>query len=117
MGIFGNIKTRIYCNRMVCPGNVLGITLFGLIFVRDRLKVSESLIRHEKIHCCQQLEWGYLLFFVLYGVEYLYHLARLGNSHKAYLAISFEREAYANEHDPDYLTHRRWYATFRTSLK
>ncbi len=36
-------------------------------------------------------------------LEYYYHFFKLKNTHKAYLAISFEREAYANEHDLNYL--------------
>ncbi|AIL44521.1 hypothetical protein BD94_0746 [Elizabethkingia anophelis NUHP1] len=42
---------------------------------------------------------------VEYGIKYF----KLKNAHKAYLAISFEREAYAKEDDFDYLKKRKFW--------
>lgn len=72
------------------------------------------MINHETIHTRQQAELLYVFFYLVYAVEWLYRLTRCGfNGHRAYLAISFEREAYAHGYDLDYLSRRRHYAQWR----
>jgi len=39
-------------------------------------------------------------------------LIQFRNRKKAYRNISFEREAYANESNPDYLTNRKFFSFF-----
>lgn len=97
---------------------------------RDRL---EKTINHESIHIKQQQEiiipsfviliilnfivgfvswWlipvlGYLSFYVWYVLEWVFKLFKYGTD--SYRNISFEREAYINETNPDYLKTRiRW---------
>ena len=43
-----------------------------------------------------------LVYYLWYGVEYLIRLCILHDGNKAYRAVSFEQEAYANERDADY---------------
>jgi len=87
---------------------ISAITLFPLIILRTRALRSDSvLITHEKIHLRQQLELLIVFFYIWYVTEYYYHYFRLKNPYKAYKAISFEREAYAMEHDPNYLATRK----------
>lgn len=108
-----NIKTKVFKNRILCPRMAVAITLFGLVFVKDKRKIDQYVLNHEKIHCCQQLEWLYLPFFVLYGIEWLVGICRYGDWDKAYRSISFEREAYAHDSDLDYIPRRRLYANYR----
>lgn len=63
-------------------------------------------MNHEKIHLRQQAEMLILLFFLWYAIEYLLRLAKYREHDKAYRNISFEREAYAHEHDDNYLKNR-----------
>lgn len=107
------IGTKVIQTRLVPEGDVIAITLFGLVFTRRRADVDRRVLRHELIHCQQQLEWLYLPFFALYVAEWMWHLLRCRDTFKAYMQISFEREAYAHESDPDYLKHRRHYANYR----
>lgn len=51
----------------------------------------------------------FVFFFVWYGFEYFLRLAVKRNKDLAYRSMGFEREAYANESDKDYLRHRRPY--------
>ena len=95
----------IYNNIIPLPG-FKAINLFGVLFVRKGCTMSESDINHEMIHTEQMKEMGYVLFYLWYLVEWLVKLARLGNSNKAYRAISFEREAYGNEKNLIYMTTR-----------
>lgn len=72
--------------------------------------MSESDINHEMIHTFQMKEMGYVLFYLFYLVEWLIKLVKLGDSNKAYRAISFEREAYGNEKNLTYTTTREKFA-------
>jgi len=89
------------------PKGYRGITLFPFVIVRDRRDLRESiLMHHERIHLRQQIEMLVLLFFVWYAVEYVLRYMRFRNHHLAYRNISFEKEAYQNEKDLDYLKKR-----------
>jgi len=51
----------------------------------------------------------FIFQWLWYGVEYLVRLAQYRNHDKAYYNISFEREAYDNEKNLEYLkTRPRW---------
>lgn len=83
------------------------INLLGVLFVHPGVYLSQELINHERIHTAQLLEMGIIGFYVWYLVEWLVRLLQRGN---AYRKISFEREAYENQRDLDYLKERRHYA-------
>ncbi|WP_347759245.1 hypothetical protein [Flavobacterium sp. CAU 1735] len=74
--------------------------------MRKEDKKDTVFLNHEKIHIRQQLELVVLPFFVWYGIEFLIRWRQYGNRHMAYRHICFEREAYANEVNPDYLSKR-----------
>ena len=79
------------------------INLMGVLFVRPGVYLSERLLRHERIHTAQMREMLFLPFYIFYLMEWMVRLLRRGN---AYRSISFEREAYDNEHDAGYLDRR-----------
>ncbi|MEO1011079.1 MAG: hypothetical protein AAFX53_07200 [Bacteroidota bacterium] len=87
--------------------NYVGLSLWPFIFLKHNgLKEDAALINHERIHLRQQLELLILPFYFLYLTEWLLRTMLYLDSYRAYQNISFEREAYANEHDPDYLNQR-----------
>ena len=95
------------------PKGFSGITIFPFVFVRDVFWAEKkSFVNHEKIHLRQQLELLIVLFFIWYGLEFFVRLIQFRNRQKAYRNISFEREAYANESNPDYLTNRKFFSFF-----
>lgn len=112
------LKTKVIQTRLVPEGDILAITLFGLVLTRHKELVDKYVLNHELIHCHQQLEWLYLPFFVLYGLEWLLNILRQKLTRgkisfdRAYREISFEREAYAHDHDLGYLRRRRLYANY-----
>lgn len=90
------------------------INLFGVFFVKKNVLLTTELINHERIHTRQQTELLFVFFYIIYVIEWFYRLLQHGfNGHRSYLAISFEREAYAHGNDLDYLKHRRHYAQWR----
>ena len=83
------------------------INLLGVLFVHPGVYLSNELMNHERIHSAQQREMLFVFFYLTYLVEWLMRLPMRGN---AYRNISFEREAYANQRNLDYLEARRPYA-------
>lgn len=95
------------------PRPFAGISLCGIIVFRTDARIDDTDVRHELIHFRQQCEWFFVGFFVVYCLEFLYHLARKKHWMKAYHAISFEREAYRHERERNYLNHRPLWANYR----
>ncbi len=80
-----------------------------ILFKEEKLKENRVIIRHELIHFRQQLELLVIPFYVFYLLSYLINLVVYRSHHLAYLNICFEREAYTNDSNPDYLKNRRFY--------
>jgi len=93
-----------------------GITIFPWIILRERYrdhryyreKKAPIIINHETIHIEQQKELLVIIFFLLYFTEWFIKLFIYGK--KAYRNISFEREAYTNEDNLEYLKTRKRYS-------
>lgn len=104
----------IVCQKFLKNTKINGITLYPFIFIKNpEDKTNRVLINHEKIHLRQQLELLIIFFYLWYVAEYYYHFFKLRNPHLAYLAISFEREAYTMEHDLSYLKKRKFWAFWK----
>ncbi|SDJ29714.1 hypothetical protein [Chryseobacterium jejuense] len=106
----------IVCQKPLKKLKINGIALFPFIFIRkSEDKENYTLINHEKIHLRQQLEMLIIFFYIFYVIEYYYWFFKLKDGYQAYRRISFEREAYANEHNLNYLKKRRFW-NFRKYL-
>ncbi|MBT8260919.1 MAG: hypothetical protein KJN82_06370 [Bacteroidia bacterium] len=93
------------------PKYVIGITIFPFVIVRDRTMVlNKILINHERIHLRQQLELLIIFFYILYVCEFLIRLLVYRKWNYAYRMISFEKEAYANEKDLNYLKSKSYWS-------
>jgi hypothetical protein len=80
------------------------------VFLSDKKDKSQKvLMNHEKIHIWQQLELLVVFFFIWYGIEFLIRLIQYKNRREAYYNISFEKEAYTNEKNLDYLKQRSFW--------
>jgi len=101
---------RIIYNNVIPFRGFKAICIWPFIFVRSKYEdggMSDKDIRHETIHLRQQAELLVVFFYIWYIAEWLFRLFQKGN---AYRNISFEREAYANEKDDNYLIQRKHYA-------
>lgn len=126
-------------NKYLPLGDFKVMNILGFLFVREEVEVSPTILRHEAIHTRQQYEiiiasailflwvvntyswWFYLLIIfamplVLYALAWLVALV-IPPYNSAYKDTPFEREAYANQHNPDYLDSRPWFAWVRYILK
>ena len=75
----------------------------------DKYGKDEVTINHEKIHLRQQLELLIIPFYIWYLLEFFIRYAKSGDFYASYKNISFEQEAYCNEHNFDYLSNRSWW--------
>lgn len=124
---------RIIYNKYL-PAKGFGLmNILGLVFSRTQKEtIRDSSIRHEAIHTAQQYEiltlsalialvlsnvyssWWYLLVVVampiaIYILAWIIELV-LPPYNSAYKDSPFEREAYANQHNKEYLATRKLFA-------
>lgn len=89
-----------------------GMALFPFILVRHR-HPGPILLNHERIHLRQQVELGMLPFYLWYLIEYVIRRFQYRDHYTAYRNISFEREAFANDANLNYLKTRRLWAFWK----
>lgn len=97
---------KVIYNRLLPPKGFKAINLFGVVLVRKGCRMTAADLNHEAIHTAQMRELLYVPFYLLYVLEWLWLLPRYPKRHEAYRNISFEREAYAHQAEPDYLKTR-----------
>lgn len=98
---------KIIINNILPPKGFLCINLFGILFCRRQLNSID--INHELIHTAQMKEMLYVFFYIWYVIEWFIKLFIYQDSNSAYRNISFEREAYENQDNLDYLKTRKHY--------
>ena len=88
--------------------NYVGLSFWPFIILKNNsLKTDMVLINHEKIHLKQQLELLILPFYLIYVSEWLFRSLWYLSFYRGYQNISFEQEAYANEHNLNYANERK----------
>ncbi len=98
----------ILISKYIIPKNYTGLAVYPFIFLKNKsLSDNWVLINHERIHLKQQKELLWIFFFLWYIIEFLFHLVKLRDWNKAYHNISFEKEAYDHEGNPNYLKDRK----------
>lgn len=107
---------KIIYNKIIPFGKgFYAINLFGVLFAKG--PCDRVMINHEMIHTAQIKELGYLFFYIVYLIEWLVRIIQFRGYVEGYRNISFEREAYANQHDPEYLEKRRRFSVIRYITK
>lgn len=102
----------ILVSKYFIPKGYKGLTVFPFIFLKSKNDLNnKEIINHEKIHIRQQVELLIFPFFVWYFVEFAFRFLVFRNWKEAYRNISFEREAYGNEANLDFLGKKK-YASF-----
>ena len=123
----------IYRNKHIPVQGFKAFFFCGILFVRGNAKIDDVTMNHESVHSKQWTEcgvaalmvlapliliglwWLWLIlsvfaFYILYGIEWFIKLFIYRDSPKAYKNASFEREAYNNEKNLDYLETRKPFA-------
>jgi hypothetical protein len=105
---------KVFYTKRFPPKGFAAINLFGVVIGRSEhgnLSIYE--LNHERIHSRQIIELLWVFFYLFYVTEWLVRLIRYRNSRLAYYNISFEREAYSNDRNLDYLKERKLFSSFK----
>lgn len=102
---------KIFYSKYFPPKGFAAINLFGIIIGRKEYGyLNDYELNHEEIHTKQMIELLGVVFYVLYFAEWLFRLLQYRNRLVAYYNISFEREAYKNGNNLDYLRERKLFS-------
>lgn len=101
-------------SKYLIPKGYSGMTVFPFIILKSKhYKYNKTTINHEKIHIRQQLELLILPFYIWYFLDFFIKFLKYKNFDKAYKNIIFEREAYTNEKNLNYLKSRSFWVFLR----
>lgn len=101
---------KVIYNNIIPFPEFKAINILGIVFARKGSFLSEKQKIHEAIHTVQMKEMGYIIFYFWYYLEWTIKLFLYKDANSN---ISFEREAYSNQEDVEYLTKRKRYAWFK----
>ncbi len=100
---------KIIYNKLIPFGKRFhAINLFGVVLAKG--PCDKVVVNHEQIHTAQIKELAYIFFYIAYIIEWLVRIIQYRSYINGYRNISFEREAYANQHNLNYLSNRRRYS-------
>lgn len=99
------IKSKWFCSLF----KIRGIALYPFIIVKE---MDDVLINHERIHIRQQLELYIIPFYFLYFKYYYINRRKYKGYYElkhwwSYRNIPFEKEAFTNQNNLDYLKTRQ----------
>jgi len=80
------------------------MAFYPFVILNSKVVATQELINHERIHLRQQIEMLIIPFYIWYLIEYY---------RKGYYNVSFEKEAYANDKNFNYLKKRRIFSFIR----
>ena len=109
---FENSKVPIFLSKFT-PIEIGAITIGPWVFSRGEM--SEETKNHETIHWQQYIETGIFGFIVLYYSFYLWNFLKYKDGQLAYYMIPFEKEAYDNDKNLNYLETRKRYTWLRSN--
>jgi hypothetical protein len=101
-----NSKIPIVLSK-ISPIEIEAITLGPFILCRG--EISDRLKNHESIHWEQYKECLIIGFLFLYAMSYIINIFKGQGKAEAYSNIWFEKEAYDNEENLNYLKNRKRY--------
>ena len=95
-----------------------GISIFPFIILREKYQGTvrgEQIVNHETIHFQQQLELLVIPFYILYVLNFIINLCTMNPT--PYKNILFEKEAFYNENNLEYLETRKRYSWIKLIRK
>lgn len=95
---------KVIYNKWIPFKGFKAINIFGILFARKGCVIDERCLNHERIHTEQMKEMLYIPFYLWYVIEWIVKLFIYGKN--SYRHISFEREAFDNDDNLDYIKER-----------
>ena len=107
-----NSKIPVWLSKIpFVPIEIGAITLGPVVISRGVMNITTR--RHEAIHWAQYVECAVIFFPILYFSFWIKNRIKGIAGAQAYYEIPFEKEAYANQDDADYLLNRKLFAWAR----
>ena len=101
-------------SKYLIPKGYSGLTIYPFVILKFKNAKDDLVtVNHEKIHIRQQLELLILPFYIWYFIDFGIKYVKYRDAKMAYRNIIFEREAYANESNIDYLNTRSFWSFLR----
>lgn len=95
---------KVIYNKWIPFKGFKAINIFGFLFARKGCVIDERCLNHERIHTEQMKEMLYIPFYLWYVIEWIVKLFIYGKN--SYRHISFEKEAFENDDNLDYIKER-----------
>ena len=114
---------KIIYNNIIPFKGFRALTFCKWIFARKEYgELPETTVNHEKIHIAQEDDFfipviKYLIFYIWYGLEWIFKLPASLFGYNAYYSISFEQETYEHQDDLEYLKNRKRFAWLKNIFK
>ena len=104
----------VLVNKFLLAKGFNGVSLWPFVILKNKsFKNDMVFLNHEKIHLKQQAEMLLVFFYLWYAIEFVIRLLHYKNRFLAYRNISFEKEAYENELDINYIRSRRFWSFWK----
>ncbi|TVZ28587.1 hypothetical protein JM83_3722 [Gillisia sp. Hel_I_86] len=101
----------VLVNKFLLAKGFNGVSLWPFVILKNKsFKNNPVFLNHEKIHLKQQAEMILVFFYLWYGIEFVIRLLQYKNRFLAYRNISFEKEAYINELNMNYIRSRGFWS-------
>lgn len=98
-------------SKYLIPKGFNGFAIYPFVFMKFKESKNDLvLINHEKIHLRQQLELLIFPFFIWYSIEFVIRFFQYGDLKIAYKNISFEKEAYENEKNLNFINEKCFFS-------
>lgn len=112
---------KIIYNKFIPFPGYCAMTVGNWIFAREEYKekgLNPTTINHEKIHMAQAKDFGigdfgFIIFYIWYLLEWIFKLPMYFWGKNPYRSISFEKEAYDNQNNFEYLLKRKRFEWFK----
>ena len=101
---------KVVENKLLPPKRFKILCIGNLMLVKKGTVVNQRDYNHEGTHFEQEKEMLFIFFYLWYVIEWMVRLVIKLNAMEAYHAISFEREAFDNDRNNDYLKERKRYS-------
>lgn len=119
------IKLKLLYSSIIPPNGFYATTLFDCLIRRNKYKntpVKQGVYNHEMIHATQARDFGigfcgYIIFYILYILEWILKLPFGLFGYKPYMSISFEQEAYNFQSTIEYLKVRKRFSWVKYIFK
>lgn len=116
---------KIIYNKIIPFPGFTALTIGNWIFARkeyEKTGISKTTINHEQIHMAQWHDFGLwyfgcIIFYLWYLIEWILKLPMYFWGKDPYFNLSFEREAYTNQCDLNYLENRKRWAWIKRIFK